>query len=279
MTMKFLETLMTPNMAAEYLLKNTKNRRLDMRHVKKLANDMSNKKWVLNGDMIRFNTIGDLIDGQHRLHAVILSGETVPMGIVYDIEDPDAFKTIDVGAKARGAGQVIAMMGMKNANTIGAISKRLIHWEKWQNKSEFTFSSLSFAEITQSEVIKYTEDNQDEIEFYFYEIYNSLAFKKCGSPTSLITALILCGRYDEKATQKFIDGIKTGINLQENSSIILLRDRLVSPPERRNRVWELELMALVIKSFNKFLYGKPLKTLRWTVKGPNTEKFPIPGEV
>lgn len=63
----------TPRIAKTMLSHNTGNRPLRKAVVQRYATDMENGDWQDNGDPIRFDTNGRLIDGQHRLEAVILS--------------------------------------------------------------------------------------------------------------------------------------------------------------------------------------------------------------
>lgn len=264
---------------AKYLLsKNTKNRRVSWKHVEKLAKEMASGKWVNNGETIKFSSDDVLLDGQHRLYAVIQSGVTVTMSIVQGVYDPDAFKTIDVNARARGAHQVAEMMGVKNANNVTSVARRLIHWENTSDKQRFSFNTDAWRKITTTDVIDYAEQNEKEIQEMHMAIAKSLAHRRCGAGSALTTALILCNRANKFAAMQFIEGIKTGANLDEYSPVALLRDRLIAPPERRGQKWELELMALTIKAFNKFLHGKSLKTLRWIQGADHPEKFPVPGD-
>lgn len=54
------------------------NRNLKPAHVKKLAEHMVKGTFLYNGDPIRFNTNGLLIDGQHRLSALVLANKREP---------------------------------------------------------------------------------------------------------------------------------------------------------------------------------------------------------
>lgn len=79
--------LITPEIATCYLSKNRVNRHISEPRVRAYAYDMMNNAWQLNGEAIRFNKAGDLIDGQHRLSAIIKCGVPVKMLVVRDIDD------------------------------------------------------------------------------------------------------------------------------------------------------------------------------------------------
>lgn len=100
----------TPEIAMEYLKLNMAcNRRIDARRVKELTTDIQNGNWQLNGDTIRFNKKGELIDGQHRLTAIAKSGCTVMTGVTRNIENDVTI--IDRG-KVRSTAQVLQMGGL-----------------------------------------------------------------------------------------------------------------------------------------------------------------------
>lgn len=89
--------IINPETARNYLAANIyNNRRIQRDRVDAYAFDMAMGKWCNNGTTITFDNQGRLIDGQHRLMAVIKSGATIQALVVRGVDD-DAFKTIDVG--------------------------------------------------------------------------------------------------------------------------------------------------------------------------------------
>ncbi|MDD3021838.1 MAG: hypothetical protein PHX61_12795 [Alphaproteobacteria bacterium] len=270
--------MVTPQMAQKWLANGGKNRRISVPHVKDIANAMKAGKWVLNGETICFDTNGKLINGQHRLSAVVMSGMTVPILIVRGVDDPKAFETYDTNTKRRGVSDIIGMEGIKNASHVSAVARRLVAWEKCTVKNTFALTNEGYARIAGYEVLDYIKNNNHKIQPIITEIFGSLPFKRCGAGSALIASLVICNDTDEVATMLFIEGLKTGANLPANSPIHLLRERLIAPPERRGLSWETEVMALTIKSWNKYLHGKSAKTLRWTTDRVDGEKFPVPGE-
>lgn len=70
----------TPEMAERWLTQNTKgNRSVSMYTVAKYATDMKAGRWEVTHQGIAFNKTGELVDGQHRLHAIIAAGLPVQM--------------------------------------------------------------------------------------------------------------------------------------------------------------------------------------------------------
>lgn len=109
----------TPAKALEYLKMNVNNyRKLSKAKVAIYAKDMSEGRWVLNGETIVFAENGILLDGQHRLAAVIQSGKTVEMTVVRGINNN--VNLFDVGM-SRTTGQLVKAEGYDvNSSTLAA---------------------------------------------------------------------------------------------------------------------------------------------------------------
>ena len=68
--------VVTPALAAEWLKSNSRNRKLDMTAVERLATAIRGGGWVSTHQGIAFGDDGVLYDGQHRLHAIVAAGLT-----------------------------------------------------------------------------------------------------------------------------------------------------------------------------------------------------------
>jgi hypothetical protein len=112
------------NKATEYLLANKKNRKLNERHMRQLRSAMLAGDWWMNGEAIIFSSDGNLLNGQHRLTAVIQSGCEICSMVVRGIQE-SAFRSLD-GGRIRGTGEVLTMDGEKNANSLAAAVQALI---------------------------------------------------------------------------------------------------------------------------------------------------------
>ena len=87
----------TPKMAVEWLEKNIDNNRtIRQSIVSKYARDMRNGDWKLTHQGIAFNSIGELVDGQHRLWAVVEANVPVKMYVATGL-DIGTEKLVDSG--------------------------------------------------------------------------------------------------------------------------------------------------------------------------------------
>src|SRR5215510_6988131 len=94
--MRFEKVTVTPELAAKLLLKNEGNRKLREQHAAGLARAIENGQYKLTHQAAAVTKKGRLVDGQHRMRAVILANKSVEMWIAYDVPD-DTFSVLDAG--------------------------------------------------------------------------------------------------------------------------------------------------------------------------------------
>lgn len=114
----------TPTLAARWLERNSKNRTVRTTHVDALARDIEAGRWQFNGDTIKIGKSGNLIDGQHRLQAVVKSGKPIISVVAFDVDDA-AMVTIDQGVK-RAVGDMLEILDGKKYGKEKASTCRVI---------------------------------------------------------------------------------------------------------------------------------------------------------
>lgn len=125
LTMPIICTMMTvtPKTAKEWLTHNAENNRhINGKRVKMYAEDMKNNKWKLTHQGVAFDADGQLIDGQHRLEAVIKSGVPVRMLVMwyrYRVQE-GALLAMDLGA-ARTTKNIFTMSGIDDNTFLSGI--------------------------------------------------------------------------------------------------------------------------------------------------------------
>lgn len=111
----------TPAIATQYLESNAEFQRgVRSKEVKMLSEAMTRGEWILTHQGIAFDTNGKLIDGQHRLMAIIEANIPQDCLVVTGV-DPAAFKVLDIGAK-RSTSDMLAI-DKKEAGVIGALAR------------------------------------------------------------------------------------------------------------------------------------------------------------
>jgi hypothetical protein len=253
-----LQTI-NPQMAGEMLKKNTRNRPLNVFHVKRLAREMEMGRWKVNGDTIRFN--GDImIDGQHRCAASVQSGCSFQSLIVEGLKS-DVFSTIDAG-KNRNGSDTLGLLGAVNTNTLAA--------------------SLKFVErivtgnVCANGRTAYTNSEVEELYAKYPNMDQSVALVKNRGksicPLSILGGLhYLFAMRDKEAADKFVEDVQSGINLAEGDGVYRLRERLVQNSFMKQKLRSEFIAALAIKAWNNRRAGKKVSVLRFL----DSESFPL----
>jgi hypothetical protein len=88
----------TPLQASRWLDSNTCNRPLNHKHVERLAEDMRAGRWRLTHQGIAFDCEGLLLDGQHRLWAIVEADVPVKMRVFFN-EPTESRLVLDCGKR------------------------------------------------------------------------------------------------------------------------------------------------------------------------------------
>lgn len=213
-------TYITPVIAEAWLASVPENQRRVIRVlVDRYADDMTEGRWVENGDTIRFNELGELVDGQHRLHAIKKSGCPQNFVVVRGL-DAGAIYTIDTG-KPRTAACLLSMKGYDNGRIYAALGRLLIAARSgnvFVGRNVPTQQELFRALETDSEAIV------DAVEY---------AVKQTGKRSKIISrvnaALIhyVGSKVDREKTEAYIKAIVSGAGLAPGSAEYLVRERLI----------------------------------------------------
>lgn len=257
MSLQISVEMITPEVAEAMLTLNTRNRSVSSKHVSALASAIRRGEWTMNGDAIR---IGDntLLDGQHRLHAVIASGIAVQSVVVRGLQST-VFDTIDIG-KRRSAGDAYDVIGEKNTKVLAGAIRFIL-----SIKSNQTLDKTSYSNHEMLEALARFPSARDSV-----KLIKSHA-------TSLAPGSILCGLHylfsekDKAAAEKFYMFISTGIGFDHGTPMFLLRERLIDNAASRAKLERAYVAALCIKAWNATRRGQSLKCLKMA----DGEAFPI----
>lgn len=248
----------SPETAEEMLNLLDVNRKLLSSHVSFLAREMKGGRWKLNGDTIRFSP-KRLLDGQHRLQAVIQSGVTITALVVEEIDD-DAYDSIDTG-RGRQAGDILSSIGLSNPFMVAAAGRFIWYYDNNLNLD----SSLR---ISNHQVLETVRRNP-----FLQFICDYLAGKKTMRASPIATALTLIARKAGRdAAIFFAEKLALGAELKADDPIRFFRDRwMLESSHRSSRGDRVIWIAVCIKTFNAWQAGKKaVAAERWQ----SNEHFP-----
>lgn len=262
----------TPDLALKWLEQNQNNRTIRQGHVERLASDMTAGRWRgLNGEAIRFDSHGRLVDGQHRLWACFLS-KVVFESLVIDDIDAEDYSTIGIGAK-KSLGDFLGPMGKEKNVHLLASTIRLVHlWRHGQLGSMGEGGGRLLPTIAEME--KTFLDNPN-----IRDSVNALA--SMNATRRLLNATYAClihyaGTLDNKSAsvQSFLDRLGSGLGLAADDPVYCLRkelEKMRGPTPGRHRVGRQYVLAMAIKAWNASKREQRMKALVFKVG----EAFPV----
>lgn len=245
----FTETMdISPEIAQRMIDSNTENNRnLKKGWVDALSGVMKRGAFKLSPQGIAFDKNGKLIDGQHRLFAVIKSGCTVPMRVTFGC-DCDAFGSLDTGIK-RTVSDIAAINNdepwIKNKSVIGAFDHII-----YRRNSRLNYS------LSREELYNIVLNNSN-IARVFYGCVVSRKASYFTRPMfgALLEAMICTGNpealFDFRAVYENMlipepDTYSVGV-------VISLRNRLVASRLKHTEITKDVLYGLTQNTFYKFL--------------------------
>jgi len=256
------EMTITPELARRWLDNGAKNVPLRNVIVADYARQIQEEKWEFNGESIKFDVNDQLIDGQHRLQAVIRADKPIRSVVVRGLP-PTSFQTIDRGRK-RTTGDTFALLGIGNANHIASSLNILWRYEQgiWHRGG--------YPHPTTAELVELLGRHPSLPSF----IPAGRRCLKLLRPSLTTTLAYLFSQRDETLAETFFDGLAEGTDLHIEEPVRLLRERLFTNRASKSRLQQREVLALVIKAWNLTRAGARSRNLRWRAAGDSPEPFP-----
>lgn len=247
-------TLITPTMAMDWLDTMITNRRLSQPLIDAIARDIKHGKWRVNGDPIRFDLKGRLIDGQHRLWAIVEANKPVQSYVVTDIH-PSAMATIDTG-KRRSFANHLEITGNHLYSSCVAAMARLL----WLEDLGTDALDSGHATPTHQELMAICRSHPTLVDS---------ASATMMSPFLASHSIISFAHYkmsmiSKKAADEWSHMLTTGEGLTKGHPILHLRNRFIKVRNSNtHRLRRIEILALCYKSWNLIRTGKTCRSLRW----------------
>lgn len=255
-----------PDLAREMLGHNTHNRNLRYRTVGAYAADMAAGKWRDNGETIKIAVDGTVIDGQHRLSAIIESETKQRMLVVRNLP-MQVQETVDAGIK-RTFGDVLKLRGETDTMNLAAACRRAVMWESGERARGGSFVATTAQML---EVLGRHSSLR-------YSITVSASVRRHlpiqGSVLSLCHWLF--SQIDNEDCDAFFERLKDGAGLEPQHPVAVLRRTVIDNMTAKSRITEAVMTAYVIKAWNAYRDGRDISFLRFRPGGANPDVFPEP---
>jgi hypothetical protein len=261
-------TQVTPDLASSWLLSNTHNRNLRRKVVTAYAADMASGNWRWNGESVKFSEDDVLLDGQHRLAAIVEANVTLP-GLVIRGLPSETQETVDGGAR-RKFGDVLRLRGERNGSSLAAIVRRVTVWEDGARR----VGSKTKYPPTTGQLLA-TLEKHPELREIAGEAHG--LSRQCDMPGSILALGIwLFGQLSPEDSSFFFGRLADFQGLIKGDPIYELRRALERSRSSQHERSETFLLAIMIKAWNAYRDGARVGLLTYRPGGARPETFPEP---
>ena len=199
----------TPGLAEQLLARNTQNRKISEKVVQKYVEEIHAGDWRLTPAGIGFDSRGILLDGQHRLAAIVKSDQSAPLLITLGLP-PASQEKID-RQRRRTLFDALYLAGHAYSRQEVEIATCLTRMRQHSDSGVVPSDSL----------VKKTLINCLD---HIRAVLKDADKKKKGlSQASFLAAAVLFHEIDSGKCSEFLEGVKTGEMLEQDHPAMRLR--------------------------------------------------------
>lgn len=250
--------VITPSAAKKMLEGNTDNRKLRKFRVEQYADAIKRGMWDIQNDAITISKTGKLLNGQHRLTAIVEANTPVKCLVLRGVED-STFASIDSGlsrnindALARAVGQGV------NVSHISPIAKMLIAFDCGINIFDTTAMSL----VQRQDIVDYVIKNNELLEWS--KNIGAKADNAVGGVRTAwgVFAVLAAMKHGKEKTEEFINLVVDGAGLKPGDAPLALRNWLSRQRGQLARNATKTNIAVFISNFNKWMTNEKISVVR-----------------
>lgn len=251
-----------PAKAAQLLEANTSNRPLSKATVNAFAEAMKRGEWKTTHQGIALDSNGLLVDGQHRLAAIIEADVPVELTVFTEVS-PDSFDVLDTGKK-RNAADVLAIEGEKYTTALAAMLRTV--W-LYDNRTNASWSGGN-ARVTNHQILETLAANPGIRD---YVAVGDQLTKEIGMIKAAAgAASFLAGRKNSaRKLEPWFEGLIEGAGLSKTDARLKLRNMMLNMARRqagegRRRHDTREQVVLYLTAFAAWANDESVSRLRYS---------------
>jgi hypothetical protein len=208
--------------AVEMLKCNTRNR-LNNRGtpsvIKSYAEDMKNDRWKFVGDPIRFDTAGLLVDGQHRLYALVESGGSETFVVIRDLPPIEELAGAVDGGHKRRTSDELSIRGVHNTPGVAATARLLWQWRQ----ASVGIGKTKNQKLPNSVLVPFCVANGQLLDDAFGAARRIHAAVGMGPPSAFAAAAAIAMCVDPGRWSEFEQAAISGAGLDVDDPVLALR--------------------------------------------------------
>lgn len=244
----------TPELARRWLGNNPTNRKISQARVDQYARSMTASQWQANGEAIKLDVDGALLDGQHRLAACIKAGVSFDSLVISSLPR-EVFVTLDTGAK-RSHADLLSIQGTKHAAAVAGAIRWVVAYRKG------LLATGKGIKLHATEVIQFVETNPDLI----VSVNRAYPASKVLAPSLGGALHYLFSEKDREAADRFFADLANGANLAETDAVLALRKKLLTARSSRYKPAISEVFSWCIRSWDRRRKDLETKLIKGTIR-------------
>ena len=264
-----------PHEAKDLLQANNCNRSVRKNAVEQYAAEMQQGEWHLGCDAIGFDETGTLINGQHRLYAVIQSEKAFPFLVARGLPKKSR-DSLDVGKK-RQLHERITIAGYAISAKEASICNHLI--TPWDYETRIAVTTKDMRE----RIVRIHQRFKPSIELvmkhkmskhYITELAAGVFIAEYLS--RIPDALLSSYDHDGDPLQDFLHLVtqgtrKDGTLLPQDGALKVYRESKINAIAKNKRVTNMDYYQLVVSAAYKYVEGIPAKGMKAFKSNPFTD--------
>lgn len=209
------EMTITPAIAMDMLKHNHKNRRIIRSHVETFARDIVEGRWAQSIEPITFSKTGRLLNGQHRLEAVVLADAPIEALVLRGLEE-QAFETYDIQQKK--APMIDDLIGSTTGDRNIIQSATTLYWRRHTKPNLPMTAKPSVGELRQI-----LTEHPDLVEHRLL----ARRLQTIAKASAILYSAYLITQEDPELGEKFLGQLEHGNDLGTGHPVLDLRNRLI----------------------------------------------------
>lgn len=256
---------LTPDAAMALLEHNTLNRPLSDPHVKRIAGQILDGKWRYNGDTIKVSDDGMVLDGQHRLWAIVEAKKPVETIVVHGIHR-DAFATVDTLRKPRHGADILALNGLSQHRAV--VSSALQWLLRYQKGAFDTGISRPENRVEVADI----EEAYSAHPTMVTAVERAKGLRYLANPALIAFVYFIAYNRDPVLADQMMDTLDNPSGTRATHPFFVLRGWMLNQKAKGHRIDGVTVAAVMVKALNAAKAGKRIERLMWRKQGG--ELFP-----
>jgi len=255
--------LIGPELAQKYLDKCVRNRRVRKKLVERFAAAMKANHWKLTGESIKFNTKGELIDGQHRLRAIVESGKSIEIVVHRNVPD-EAFMELDTGGM-RSPGDLLKVAGYDYTHGVASAIRNVLSIYEIEAET-VTPSSLAKKRVEPETLLEWAQTHGEALTDAVRLTMTREMKAICGPPALFAALYFIFSQANHKAAEEFFTILVEGLGFEhgrQDPVYQLRKNLLLIKDQKHKRRPNFYKAAITIKAWNAYQDRETIATLRY----------------